>query len=106
MYVCVYIYCVRLTQTRISSTRACAVVNAWPSRSRVWWGRARLGHAPWPLRDGFMLTPGGTFDHWTTISADVGPVVEGPSWLSTHQEFDPPGSQQSKSSNPMGGASS
>jgi len=27
--------------------------------------------------------PGGTFDHWTTISADGGPVVEGPSWLST-----------------------
>jgi len=25
----------------------------------------------------------GTFDHWTTMSADCGPVVVGPSWLST-----------------------
>jgi len=31
---------------------------------------------------------GGTFDNWTTISADGGLVVEGPSWLSTNQEFE------------------
>jgi len=30
-----------------------------------------------------LLTARRSFDHWTTISADCGPVVEGPSWLST-----------------------
>jgi len=31
----------------------------------------------------FCSEPVGKFAHWTTFSADVGPVVEGPSWLST-----------------------
>jgi len=31
-----------------------------------------------------------TFDHWTTISADCGPVVEGPSWLTTLTMLPPP----------------
>jgi len=33
--------------------------------------------------------PAVTFDHWTNISADCGPVVIGPSWLSTKQESSP-----------------
>jgi len=32
--------------------------------------------------------PGGTFDHWTAISADCGSVGEGPYWLTIHSEFE------------------
>jgi len=42
-----------------------------------------------PARSGSPKLARGTFDHWTTISADIGPVVVGPSWLSTKQESSP-----------------
>jgi len=58
------------------------------ARYDVWLNRCVFACLPL-AHSVLVLTARRDFDHWTNISADCGPVVEGPSWLSTKQESPP-----------------